>query len=400
MTAALDGAGLPVTPFGAMKTIALIVAAGKGKRFGAEVPKQYLPLAGRPLLRHSLQAFAQHPQIQGVRAVIHPDYLDDYNKAAAGLELLAPTWGGAERQDSVRLGLESLAGEAPELVLIHDGARPFPGAATIARVIAALKDAPGAIPALAVTDTLKRGGDGKSKGTVEREGLYRAQTPQGFRFAEILAAHRKAKGEKLTDDAAVAEAAGLSVALVEGSEENLKVTRPDDFRAAERILSDGLELRVASGYDVHKFGPGDHVWLCGLKVPHSAGLEGHSDADVGLHALVDAILGTLAAGDIGQHFPPSDAKWKGAPSHLFLRHACDLVAKAGGRIQHLDVTLICEAPKVGPQRQAMREKLAEITGLPLARLSVKATTTEGLGFTGRREGIAAQATASVLLPTS
>lgn len=381
-----------------MRVVALIVAAGQGKRFGGEVPKQYLPLGGRPLLSHSLRALALHPDVTAVRAVINPDFRHAYDEAAAGLSLLAPVAGGAERQDSVRQGLESLASLAPDAVLIHDGARPFPGAATVTRVIAALSEAPGAIPALPVTDTLKWGADGRVRGTQPREGLFRAQTPQGFRFPAILAAHRAAAGQTLTDDAAVAEAAGLVVALVEGSEENIKVTKPEDFVAAERLLTEPLEVRVGSGFDVHRFGPGDSVWLCGIPVPHERGLEGHSDADVALHALVDAILGALAAGDIGQHFPPSDPRWRGAASDRFLRHACDLVAKAGGRLRHLDVTIVCERPKIGPYRDAMRARIAEIAGLPLARVAVKATTTEGLGFTGRREGIAAQAVATVEVP--
>jgi len=381
-----------------MTTIALVVAAGRGQRFGGTLPKQYQHLAGRPILAWTLAAFARHPGVNGVRAVIHPDDRDLYDQAAAGLDLLEPVAGGAERQDSVLNGLESLAALKPLKVLIHDGARPFPPAGLIAGVIAALDREPGAIPALPVTDTLKLGAGGLIGATVPRAGLFRAQTPQGFRFPEILAAHRAAAGRALTDDAAVAEAAGLAVALVPGHEENVKVTTPEDLRQAELRLAAATEVRVGNGYDVHRFGPGDQVWLCGLSVPHEQGLLGHSDADVGIHALVDAILGALCQGDIGQHFPPSDPKWKGAASHLFLRHACDLAAAAGARLLHLDVTIICERPKVGPHREAMRARLAEICGLPLARVSVKATTTEGLGFTGRREGIAAQATATLAVP--
>jgi len=381
-----------------MRTLALIVAAGRGQRFGGELPKQYRLLAGRPLLAWSLAAFARHPQVDAVRAVIHPDDRDLYDDAATGLTLLEPVGGGTERQDSVRQGLESLADLAPERVLIHDGARPLPGPAVIAAVVAALADHPGAIPALPVTDTLKRGGGGLVGATVPRDGLYRAQTPQGFRYAEIRAAHRAAAGRTLTDDAAVAEAAGLTVSLVPGDEENVKVTTPEDLARLAQRLTASEEVRVGNGYDVHRFGPGDHVWLCGLAVPHEQGLLGHSDADVGIHALVDAILGALGAGDIGLHFPPSDQRWKGAPSHLFLTEACRLAAARGARLLHLDVTLICERPKVGPHREAMRARLAEICRLPLARVSVKATTTEGLGFTGRREGIAAQATATLALP--
>jgi 2-C-methyl-D-erythritol 4-phosphate cytidylyltransferase/2-C-methyl-D-erythritol 2,4-cyclodiphosphate synthase len=291
-----------------------------------------------------------------------------------------------------------LAALAPRTVLIHDGARPFVGDAVIGRVLDALGSADGAIAALPITDTLKRGADGRVTGTVARAGLWRAQTPQGFRFAEILAAHRNAVGQELTDDAAVAERAGLAVALVEGAPENIKVTTQEDLVRAERWIADATETRVGQGFDVHRFGPGNQVMLCGIAIPHDAGLLGHSDADVGLHALTDAILGALGAGDIGQHFPPSDARWKDAESRVFLRHAGSLVAAAGGRIRHLDVTVICERPKIGPYRAAMAACIAEALGIDAGRVSVKATTTEGLGFTGRGEGIAAQAIATLSLP--
>jgi 2-C-methyl-D-erythritol 4-phosphate cytidylyltransferase/2-C-methyl-D-erythritol 2,4-cyclodiphosphate synthase len=300
----------------------------------------------------------------------------------------------------VRLGLECLASHAPRTVLIHDGARPFVADAVIDRVLDALDSSAGAIAALPVTDTLKRGANGLIDGTVARAGLWRAQTPQGFRFAEILAAHRKFAGQELTDDAAVAERAGLPVALVEGTPENIKVTTQDDLARAESWLAGVTETRVGQGFDVHRFGPGDHVTLCGIAVPHEAGLRGHSDADVGLHALTDAILGALGAGDIGQHFPPTDPRWKDADSGVFLRHAGDLAAQAGGRIRHLDVTLICERPKIGPHRTAMTARIAELLGIEVGRISVKATTTEGLGFTGRGEGIAAQAIATLSLPAN
>jgi 2-C-methyl-D-erythritol 4-phosphate cytidylyltransferase/2-C-methyl-D-erythritol 2,4-cyclodiphosphate synthase len=381
------------------KTAALVVAAGRGQRFGGSLPKQYATLAGVPLLRHSLQAFAAHPAIAEVRAVIHPDDRPLYDAAAAGLDLAEPVAGGRSRQESVLRGLESLAGAAPAQVLIHDGARPFVSAAVIDRVVAALAESPGAIAALPVVDTLKQGDNGRIAATRDRAGLWGAQTPQGFRFAEILAAHRAAAGEELTDDAAVAERAGLAVALVEGSRENMKVTSQDDLRAAERWLRGAQEeTRVGQGFDVHAFGPGDHVTLCGLRIDHDAGLVGHSDADVGLHALTDAILGALGAGDIGNHFPPSDPQWKGADSGRFLAHARDLVAARGGRLLHLDVTLICEAPKIGPHRAAMVARIAGLLDLPAERVSVKATTTEKLGFTGRGEGIAAQAVATIALP--
>ena len=385
--------------------VALVVAAGRGARFGGNLPKQYAPLGGRPLLYHALWSLARHDRIDAVRVVIHADDRESYARAAEGLALLDPVPGGATRQDSARRGLESLESLAPDRVLIHDGARPFVPAAVVDRVLDALEASPGAIPALAVTDTLKRADQGLIAGTVARAGLWRAQTPQGFRFREILAAHRSAAGEGLSDDAAVAERAGLAVALVEGAAENIKVTRPEDLARAAAILSPGrgdsaVEFRTGNGFDVHRFGPGDHVMLCGVKLPHERGLIGHSDADVGLHALTDAILGALAAGDIGSHFPPAEAKWRDADSAVFLRHARDLVTARGGRLVHLDLTLICERPRIGARRAEMVARVAEILDIAAERVSVKATTTEGLGFAGRGEGLAAQATATLRLPGS
>ncbi|MBC7953895.1 MAG: bifunctional 2-C-methyl-D-erythritol 4-phosphate cytidylyltransferase/2-C-methyl-D-erythritol 2,4-cyclodiphosphate synthase [Rhodospirillaceae bacterium] len=380
------------------KVVVLVVAAGRGRRFGGDIPKQYQDLTGRPVLRHTLAALAVNPQINAVRAVIHPDDAELYGQAAHGLNLLDPVAGGATRQDSVRLGLESLAPLAPDLVLIHDGARPFVDGGTIGRTIAALSSHPGAIPAVAVADTLKRGANGLVSTTVDRAELWRAQTPQGFRFGDILAAHRAAAGEELTDDAAVAERAGLAVALVPGNEDNFKITTAADLERAGRAFTGAGETRMGSGLDVHRFAPGTGVWLCGVEVPHDAKLEGHSDADVALHAATDAVLGAIAASDIGHHFPPTDPKWKGASSDRFLAHAGNLVAALGGRVVHLDITIICERPKVGPHRPAMQARVAEILGIGHDRVSVKATTTEGLGFTGRREGIAAQAVATVWLP--
>lgn len=383
------------------KTFALIVAAGRGRRFGGALPKQYQQLAGRPVLAWTLAAFATHPEVDGVLAVIHPDDRDLYDAAAAGLDLLEPVPGGAERQDSVRLGLErlaALAGAEEARVLIHDGARPLPGEALISRVIAALDTHPGALPCLAVTDTVKRCAEGLVVETLPRESLYRAQTPQGFRLAPILAAHRAVAGHALTDDAAVAEAAGLAVALIQGNPDNLKITAAADLEVAARMLEAPMEARSGQGYDVHRLVPGEGLWLCGHFIAHDRSLEGHSDADVAIHALVDALLGAQAAGDIGLHFPPSDPQWRGATSDRFLRHACDLLEAAGGRIVNLDVTIVCEAPKIGPHREAMRRRLAEIAGVSLARVSVKATTSERLGFTGRNEGIAAFAGVSILLP--
>ena len=381
------------------RVVALVVAAGRGTRFGGELPKQWMDLDGRPLLRHALGLLAAHPDIAEVRAVIHPDDSARYEAAASGLRLNPPIHGGATRQESVRLGLEALADNPPDVVLIHDGARPFVDPAIIHRVLKSLRDNKGAIPAMPVHDTLKRGKDGMIVGTEPRDGLFRAQTPQGFHYYDILAAHKAAAGRELTDDAAVLEAHGVPVALVEGAEDNVKITtRQDLARAAARYDRPG-EVRVASGYDVHRYDEGSFVTLCNIEVPHTHGLLGHSDADAALHALTDALLGCIAAGDIGRHFPPTDERWKGADSAIFLQYVAELVAAAGGRIQHVDITIICERPKVGPHRAAMVSRVAELLDLPEGRVSVKATTTEGLGFTGRQEGIAAQATATVLLPS-
>ncbi|HZT89587.1 MAG TPA: bifunctional 2-C-methyl-D-erythritol 4-phosphate cytidylyltransferase/2-C-methyl-D-erythritol 2,4-cyclodiphosphate synthase [Stellaceae bacterium] len=380
-------------------TYALVVAAGRGSRFGGEVPKQYLHLGGSAVLRHAISAFADNPRIAGVLAVIHPDDRALFDRAVAGIDVLPPVPGGAARQDSARLGLEALVPHRPERVLIHDGARPFPGPALIDRVIDGLDHAPAAIPGLPLRDTVKRVVNGHIGRTIDRTQLYRVQTPQGFRFDAILAAHRKVAGQELTDDAAVAEAAGLAPLVVAGSEDNLKVTTPDDLAAAERLLAGRLgDVRVGHGFDVHPFGPGDHVWMCGVRVPHSVGLVGHSDADVGLHAITDAVLGAIGAGDIGMHFPPSDPRWRGAASDRFLRHAAQLVRDRGGLVAAVDVTIVCERPRVGPHRDAMVERVAAILGLARDRVSVKATTTEKLGFTGRGEGVAAQAVATVRLP--
>ncbi|WP_428409646.1 bifunctional 2-C-methyl-D-erythritol 4-phosphate cytidylyltransferase/2-C-methyl-D-erythritol 2,4-cyclodiphosphate synthase [Hyphococcus sp.] len=391
-----------------LNTIAVIVAAGRGSRAGAGGPKQYRLLSGRAVIARTAEAFLGHPDIDGVRVIIHRDDRAEYDAAMGQLlkhkKLLDPVTGGAERQDSVRLGLESIAENHPSRVLIHDAARPFIDEKTITRVINALDTADGAIAALPVHDTIKReGADRKIAATVPREALWRAQTPQGFHFDKILAAHREAEGKTLTDDAAVAEAAGLSVALVPGSPDNMKLTQAEDFGMAETLLGrkdNQMEYRTGHGFDVHAFEDGNAVILCGVEIPHGKKLKGHSDADVGMHALTDAILGAIGEGDIGDHFPPSDPKWKGAPSHVFLEKARDLVRRQKGKIVHCDVTLICEAPKIGPHRDRMRANLALILDIDERRVSVKATTTEELGFTGRREGIAAMATATVALPVS
>lgn len=381
------------------RVAAVIVAGGRGVRAGGGLPKQYRRLAGQPVLRHTVAAFAGHGRVDSVQVVIHPDDRALYEQAVAGLDVRTPVFGGDTRQASVLAGLEALADAAPTVVLIHDAARAFVSAAVIDGVIdAVLATGDGAIPALPVTDTLKRGGD-VVEATVDRAGLNRAQTPQGFPYSTILAAHQRAREEALTDDAAVAEAAGLAVRLVAGEEDNVKLTTAEDFARAEARLSGALgDVRTGTGFDVHRFEPGDHVWLCGVRVPHSEGLKGHSDADVGLHAITDAILGALGAGDIGEHFPPTDARWKDAASDRFLAHAGELVAERGGTVAHVDVTLICERPRLGPHKPAMVARVADILGLDASRVSVKATTTEKLGFTGRGEGIAAQAVATVRLP--
>ena len=384
--------------------IALVVAAGRGSRFGAGTPKQYRLLAGIPLLRRAVACFVAHPRVSAVRVVIHADDAEGYHQAVGDLPLMPPTLGGATRQESVRRGLESLADPAPARVLIHDAARPFVTRDVLDRVIGALDHRDGVIPALPMVDTLKRAAASAGAqlpsivATVERAGLWRAQTPQGFRHPGILEAHRRCIGLSLTDDAAVAEYAGIRVALVAGDEDNLKVTTEDDLRRCERLLAGACETRTGFGFDVHRFCQGSQVMLCGVAVPHDRGLLGHSDADVGLHALTDALLGAIGAGDIGTHFPPGDPRWRGAPSALFLRHASALVGQAGGSIVNVDVTLICERPKIGRYREAMRGRIAELLAVPGARVSVKATTTEKLGFTGRREGIAAQAIATARLP--
>ena len=380
-------------------TYALVLAAGRGARFGGMLPKQYLPLGGATVLRHAVMAFAGHPRIDGVLTTIRPEDRDIYDRALAGVDLLPPVSGGAERQDSVRLGLETLAAYRPDRVLIHDGARPFPDAAMIDRVLDALDRAPAAIPGLPLGDTIKRVDRETITETVNRTGLWRVQTPQGFHFQIILEAHRKAAGKALTDDAAVTEAAGITPLIVAGSDDNLKVTTANDLTAAERLIAARRgDIRVGQGFDVHPFGPGDRLMVCGVAIPHDAGVVGHSDADVGLHALTDAVLGAIGAGDIGMHFPPSDPQWKGASSDRFLAHAASLVRAKGGEIAALDVTIICERPKIGPHRTAMVERIAAIGGIATDRVSVKATTTEKLGFTGRGEGIAAQAVATVRLP--
>ncbi len=400
-----------------MIVAALIVAAGRGSRAAAagQPPKQFALLGDKTVLARSIEAFSLHPGVDHVALVIHPDDTENCAAVSASLgpstqtKLLPVAMGGETRQESVRRGLAALGRVAPDLVLIHDAARPFVAPDVIDRVIVALENAPGAIAAIAVTDTLKRAsGEGRIDGTIDRSGLWRAQTPQGFAFVAIRDAHDKAHAaglEAFTDDAALAEWAGIEVAVVPGGDRNVKLTSADDIAMARALFERGntktpRETRCGNGFDVHRFAEGASVWLCGVEIPHTARLDGHSDADVGLHALTDALLGAIGAGDIGQHFPPSDDRWKGAASHIFLRHAADLVGQRGGRIVNVDVTILAEAPRVGPHRAAMGKRIADILRIDAARVSVKATTTEGLGFTGRREGIAAMASASVELPAT
>jgi len=410
-------------------TAALIVAAGQGRRAGGTVPKQYARLGGETVLARTLTVFLEHPGVDLALVVVaeadRPLY--DQTITASHPKLLAPAPGGATRQGSVLNGLRALSAHTPARVLIHDAARPFVTAATVDRVLAALERSPGAIAALPLADTLKRAGsDRHIAATFDRAGLWRAQTPQAFRFEAILGAHEAAAAagrQDLTDDAAVAEWAGIPVALVEGSEANVKLTTADDLARAAVTAAAGSDpsppaspfrlsvggegsdptsppspdVRTGQGVDVHRFRDGDHVWLCGIRIAHSQGLEGHSDADAALHALTDALLGAIGDGDLGQHFADTDPRWKNAPSHLFLADAAARVRARGGTISNVDVTILCEAPRIAPHRDAMRRRIAEILGLDPGRVAVKATTTEGLGFTGRREGVAALATATVVL---
>jgi len=379
-----------------MRTAALLVAAGTGTRFGGATAKQFHPLAGQPLIRHAAAALAA--QLDVLLAVGDAGAID---AALAGIDRLPTVAGGATRQASVRAGLEALAAAdpVPDFVFVHDAARPFVPPGVIEALTAALAEAPGAIPAVPVADTLKRAEAGRISATVPREGLFRAQTPQAFRFPVLLALHRAHAGDAATDDAALLEAAGLAVALVAGSEDNIKLTYPEDLVRLERIFAPPPLLpRTGTGFDVHAMADGRPMVLCGVVVPHERGLAGHSDADVGIHALCDAIYGAMAEGDIGRHFPPSEATWKDADSARFLRHAAARIEARGGFLANADVTLICERPKIMPHAPAMRARLADLLGVSIEAVSVKATTTERLGFTGRGEGIAAQAAVCVMVP--
>lgn len=382
-----------------IRNAAIIVAAGRGRRVGGEIPKQYLDVGGVPILRHTVDVFIKHSGIDYIQVIIHPDDQELYENAVGDLDLPKPVYGGDTRQQSVLNGLEAIGDQMPEYVYIHDAARPFLDHSIIDGLIEVVEVAGAVIPALKVTDTIKYMGTDKIDSTLDRNYLYRAQTPQAFRYKAIFMAHRRFENENLTDDSAIAEKSGLQVRIIEGSEKNFKITTSEDLTKAEMIMGKTYtDIRTGYGVDVHTFEDGDHVILGGVKIPHSHSLKGHSDADVALHALTDALLGAMALGDIGDHFPPTDKKWEGASSDTFLKHAADLVYQQEGVIAHVDLTIICEAPKIGPYRGKIRDKISEIIDLDIARVSVKATTTEKLGFTGKGEGIMAQAVATIRLP--
>jgi 2-C-methyl-D-erythritol 4-phosphate cytidylyltransferase/2-C-methyl-D-erythritol 2,4-cyclodiphosphate synthase len=386
----------------AARVVAVVVAGGRGARVGGEIPKQYRMIAGVPMIRSSLALFADHAQVDAVQPVIHSDDADLFATASAGLDVLPPVLGRETRQGSVQSGLEAVAPLNPDIVLVHDAARPFASPTLVARAIAAAAESAAAVPAMPVSDTVKQVDDaGRVAATLDRSRLVTVQTPQAFAFPPLLDAHRRAAAagrDDFTDDAALAEWAGMTVAVFAGERANVKLTTADDVARAEAERL--LDVRTGSGFDVHAFGEGDHIMLGGVRVPHTGGVVGHSDADVALHALTDAVLGALADGDIGWHFPPSDPQWRGVSSDRFLSFACERVRARGGLIAHLDVTIVCEAPRIGPHRDAMRARVAEIAGIAVERVAVKATTSETLGFTGRREGLVAMATATIRLPWS
>ena len=386
--------------------VALIVAAGESRRAGGDTPKQYQMLGEKSLLRRTAEAFLAHPGISAVRVVIHPAHTRYYEEHAKGLNLMEPVTGGTTRQESVKQGLHSLKNNPPDFVLVHDAARPNISAELITQTLAALEESKAVIPALPVIDTLKHVEGGRVVGTIERKKLFRAQTPQGFHFSALLNAHDQCTDNSYTDDAAVAENAGLEVKIIPGSEHNYKITTVEDMRDAQTLLMQQHEIRVGMGVDAHRLAPHDAdtpashrvVKLCGVDVPFEFALEGHSDADVGLHAIVDALLGAMGEGDIGAHFPPSDPRWRGVNSSRFVLHAYQLLTQKHGSIQHIDVSLICERPRIGPYRDQMVKSVADMLDINSARVSVKATTTERMGFTGRGEGIVAQAVVTIKLP--
>ncbi len=388
-------------PLSHKKSVAvIIVAAGRGHRASKDLPKQYQLVFNKSVINHTIKSFYSCNTINNILCVIHPDDHMLYYEAIKPYTILAPVHGGATRQESVYNGLLALQGLAPDIVLIHDAARPFISKRTIDELIETITQGEkAALPAQPIVDSLKKASGDYVTSTPDREGLYRAQTPQAFGYTEILKAHQAVIGQELTDDVAVAMAAGYSAKVIAGSETAFKITHAHDFKKAEDYLMMQMnDIRVGQGYDVHRFEAGDHVWLCGVKIPHTMALKGHSDADVAMHALTDALYGALAEGDIGRHFPPSDPQWKGAASEMFLKHASDLVAAKNGTIANIDITIICEAPKISPHADAMMQKLSDIMSMDIARISVKATTTEKLGFTGRGEGIAAVAIATIRLP--
>ena len=382
------------------RVAALVLAAGQGSRAGGDTPKQFRPIGGKAVIAHSVQALAAHPLVGAVYLVIGAGQEETVRSLIDEDQVASILQGADSRRGSVRAGLEAIAAAGgADRVLLPDAARPFLSASMIDQLLAALDFAPGAIPALPVADTLVKSAGDLVGDIVDRSALFRVQTPQAFHFDAILTAHRNwDNGREATDDAQMLRHAGHDVTLVPGDERLEKLTYPQDFIRAEALLASQRTTRVGMGYDVHRLAADEELWLCGIQVPHETGLAGHSDADVAIHAIVDAILGALAEGDIGTHFPPSDPQWRGAASSRFLEYAGERVTFRGGRIDHIDVTIICEAPKIGPHRDAMRQRISDLLGIPLDRVSVKATTTERLGFAGRREGIAAQAVATISLP--
>ena len=381
--------------------IALILSGGSGERFGNILPKQYLDIGTQTIIRHAVDVFYNHPKIDNIRVVIRPQDKNIYQNSFDDIDILEPVDGGETRQESVRFGLESLVELDPDIVLIHDGARPFPSHDLLTKTIETLQHMPAVIPVLGISDTLKKVDETRSfvKETIDRNNLFRAQTPQGFKFKSILKAHRRNSEQQFTDDAVIAEKEGLEIGTVAGEVENIKITTQEDYKLVVKMHHQlNGTIHVGTGFDVHAFSEGDHLVLCGVKIPYKQSLKGHSDADVAIHAATDAILGAIGEDDIGKHFPSEDKKWKNTASTTFLQHAMFLVNKLNGRINNLDVTIICEKPKIGPYRKKMREELSKILALPITSVNVKATTTEKLGFTGREEGIAAQAIATVFLP--
>jgi 2-C-methyl-D-erythritol 4-phosphate cytidylyltransferase / 2-C-methyl-D-erythritol 2,4-cyclodiphosphate synthase len=382
-----------------MSVTALIVAAGRGHRAGQDLPKQYVAFGGEAVLTHTLRCFIEHPQIDSVHVVINPDDRSLYDDAVAGLPVAAPIHGGATRQETVRLGLQALAATPPDHILVHDAARPFVSKELIDRVLHGLQTTDAVIPALALTDTVKRVEGDRVVETLDRAALRRAQTPQGFKYRALLSAHEAmADSDMATDDAAIVEQSGQVVTWVDGDDSNIKLTDPQDFALLQWQEKARMVSHTGSGFDVHRVGDGDGVMLCGVRVPHTGSLIGHSDADVALHALTDALLGAIAEGDIGRHFPPSDDTWKGVNSQVFVEHAVSLIKARGGEITNVDVTIICETPKITPHAPAMCNRVAGMLGVNVAQVSIKATTTEKLGTTGQGGGIAAQSIATVLLP--